>query len=413
MDKIKLIAKVIDFERALEELRVPGLYRFYNTSLVIGRNARLLETIRGQGEIHKERLYDFASQFGYSEEYVEKIIIPKYVDWGFLTDSEETVDVLVTSQEKILSKCADDWIKKPKNPRDKFIIELLSEISKRPTFKSELELKLLSDKYYNKETRDDSILTLEAIKQLSKIKVEDEELFFNPEIIGDNVDKLPDIFSNYSEKDIKILDQIYDIISKYQGYPISSISQSEVLKGQTGFVESSILSGVLNSCDVTIGSNSYGFLFTGDILSPGKGDDTFHGIKETVSHFRFAENLANYKLHWLPRFLQVLLKNGEAGKASPIGTDYKLLERKGVIEVKRLGLSDRFRMYLVEGKEDYIEKTLDLISTNVNPIPPLQSSSLRDQLENIKAPPEARTNIDVQKLNELISRFIEKLRRTR
>jgi hypothetical protein len=412
MDKIKLMARVIDFERGIEELRVPGLYRYYNTSLDIGRTARLLETIRGQGKIEKTRLYDFGSQFGYTPDFVEKILIPKFVDRQFITDDVNSIDIIVTKQNEILDRCADDWLKTQKNPRDKLAIDILDIVSKRPIYEAELKDTINKMQIRDEQLKYDAFLTLEAINQLSSISVDNNKLYFNPEIIGENQSKLPDLYSKLSSNDFQLMDDIYQSINSYQGYPVSSLKQMNELKNNN-LIESLTLCGILNPCNVQIGQKSFGFLFTGDILSSGKGEDPYHGIKEVTSHFRFAQNYANYKLHWLPRFLECLLRDKEAGRASPIGTDYKLLESRGVIEVKKLAVSSKYRMYLVEGKESYIEKTLDLINTNIKPIPPIGTASLQDQLQNIKVPPEARQNINVDKLNELVSRFMTGLRRTK
>ena len=73
MKNYHLAKKVVDFESGLEEVKIPTLYRHFSNSLEVGRSARLLETIRGHGELLKTTLYDFASQFSYNPEYVDKV----------------------------------------------------------------------------------------------------------------------------------------------------------------------------------------------------------------------------------------------------------------------------------------------------------------------------------------------------
>lgn len=411
-DAVKLTPKIIDFERAIEELKIPGLYRFYRTSLEIGREARLLETIRGQGEMDKNRLYDFSSQFGFSPDYIEAILIPKFVDWDFISNSHENIDINIGSQRDILSKCGKEWQIKNKDPRDLIAIKTISALSRRPVEEEDLQNIL---KEFDNTEIEDSILTLEAINQTSTLNVGDQKIYFSPTMVGENTESIKKLFSQTQKGTLQVADTIYENISECQGYPQIGLTETAINSEITpNLIESLELCGILDPCKVSIGGYEQTFLFTGDVFKGG--DDAYHFIKETVSHFRFAEKFAKQKLLWLPKFLNKLIEKGEAGSAAPIGTDYKLLERNGIIEVKPFGVSGKYRMYLNPGKEDVLMKTLDLIETNVKPIIPLkQNLSIKQQLERISVPPEARTNFNVintEKTNQLIGRFMELLRRS-
>ena len=111
MELHHLAKKVVDFESGLEELKIPTLYKHFSNSLDVGRSARLLETIRGHGDLSKTMLYDYASQFGYNPEYVNKILIPRYVDWGLIIEDYNSIDIKVKTQKDILAKCGDYWCK--------------------------------------------------------------------------------------------------------------------------------------------------------------------------------------------------------------------------------------------------------------------------------------------------------------
>jgi hypothetical protein len=407
-ENIKLTPKIIDLERAIEDLKIPGLYRFFGVSLEVGREARLLETIRGQGEIDKNRLYDFSSEFGYNPDYVETILIPKFVDWGFLVDSEKSIDITINSQRDILGRCGEEWIKKKKDPRDSAAIKIISALSRRPMHEDELKGIL---KEYDANSAQDSILTLEAIKQISELNIDNQKIYFSPSMVGDNIEAVKGLFSQKTKGNDIVADSIYEKISEYQGYPMIGLPKAIGSTLPSDLMDSLQICGGLDPCEVSSGRKQQTFLFTGDVFS--KENDPYHFVKETTSHFRFAEHFANYRLLWLPKFIRSLIENGEAGRASPIGTDYKLLERRGIIEVKPLDVSGKYRMYLIPGKEDVLKKTLDLIETNVKPIIPLERLPLKEQLERIRVPPEARTNIDIKKVNDLVTNFVERLRRAR
>ena len=390
-------------------MKIPTLYRHFSNSLEVGRSARLLETIRGHGELLKTTLYDFASQFSYNPAYVDKVLIPRYVDWGLIIDDINSVDILVESQKDVLSKCGDYWWKnKTDESRDYLAIKLILETSKIP----QDEEKLKDDIYvkYERDVVEDVILTLETLNQFNPYELDGKIYRYNPDVFGDNIEDLAKFLSSVPEKGLDAIGDAYGKVFEYQGYPYKQLRNELSDVGLSENLTPLVVSGVFNPCDVTISHNNYRFLFTGDVLSSkSKHIDDFHTVKETVSHFRHAEQYARYKLTSVDVFLSALLRDGEAGRATPIQTDYMPLIQKGIIQIAQLGTSQKYRMYLVEGKRDIIEQTLDIISsgTKLEPLP--VSRSIRTELERLKSPPETRATMNKSKLNELTTKLMKTL----
>ncbi|MEU9745855.1 hypothetical protein [Streptomyces niveus] len=79
-----------------------------------------------------------------------------------------------------------------------------------------------------------------------------------------------------------------------------------------------------------------GFLFT-----PHLGRDPFGGsiadvsghVRQLVGSMMYAATYAEFRLHAPEQFLRALINRGVAGNASPIGTDYPMLEKAGVVRV--------------------------------------------------------------------------------
>ena len=106
------------------------------------------------------------------------------------------------------------------------------------------------------------------------------------------------------------------------------------------------------------------------------------------------------------------MTKGQAGAASPIGTDYQFLEQNGIVDVQQLGVSGKFTMYLVPGKEDIVRTALDLITSGTPPIPKIEEVPLAEQLRRIKVPPEHRVGLDPLKLQALTDRLMRALRKS-
>lgn len=411
IDLHHLAKKVVDFESGLEELKIPTLYKHFSNSLEVGRSARLLETIRGYGELSKPMLYDYASQFGYNPEYVNKILIPRYEDWGLITNDDKSIDIKVKTQKDILTKCGDSWLKnKIDESRDSLAIELILETSKIPRDEEKLKENIYAR--YDNDVVVETTLTLETLNQFNSYKIGDKTFRYNPDVFGDNIQNIGKFITTIPDKDINTIGDAYSEVFQYQGYPNRNLVNKFSNADSGVNLMSLLVSGVFNPCDVTIGHNNHRFLFTGDVLSSkSKHCDDFHTIKETVCHFRYAEHYAEYHLWSLEKFLGALLRDGEAGRASPIQTDYIPLITKGIIQIAPLGTSQKYRMYLVDGKKDILEQTLDIISsgTKLETLP--KSRSIQTELERLKSPPEARASIDHVKLSDLTKKLMTSLQK--
>jgi hypothetical protein len=74
----------------------------------------------------------------------------------------------------------------------------------------------------------------------------------------------------------------------------------------------------------------------------------------------YAATFADYKLKSPPTFIRALIRNGEAGDASPIGSDYPMLETAGIIRVVPGSRANRYRLQLLQ--TDVAEEALRILS---------------------------------------------------
>jgi hypothetical protein len=96
-----------------------------------------------------------------------------------------------------------------------------------------------------------------------------------------------------------------------------------------------------------------GFLFTPhlrrDPFGGTAGDASGH-VRQLVGSMVYAATFAKFKLDSPEVFLRALVNRGVAGNASPIGTDYLMLEKAGVVKVVPGMGADRYRLQLLQAE---------------------------------------------------------------
>src|SRR5262245_27750863 len=73
----------------------------------------------------------------------------------------------------------------------------------------------------------------------------------------------------------------------------------------------------------------------------------------------YAATFAEYKLSNPAAFVRRLINHGEAGDASPIGTDYPMLETAGIVRVVPGSTDERYRLQLLQA--DVAEEALEIL----------------------------------------------------
>ncbi|MBI1379236.1 MAG: hypothetical protein GC157_17420 [Frankiales bacterium] len=104
------------------------------------------------------------------------------------------------------------------------------------------------------------------------------------------------------------------------------------------------------------------FLFTPhlgrDPFGVPSGDPSGH-VRQLVGSMIYAATYADYKLSNPAAFVSRLISDGEAGDASPIGTDYPMLETGGIVRVIPGSSTGRFRLQLLQA--DVAEEALKIL----------------------------------------------------
>lgn len=105
-----------------------------------------------------------------------------------------------------------------------------------------------------------------------------------------------------------------------------------------------------------------GFLFTPHLARDPFGKtvgDASGQVRQLVGSMIYAATFADYKLVNPAAFIRRLVNYGEAGNASPIGTDYPMLETAGIVRVVPGSSQNRFRLELLQS--DVAEDALRIL----------------------------------------------------
>jgi len=90
------------------------------------------------------------------------------------------------------------------------------------------------------------------------------------------------------------------------------------------------------------------------------GDVSGH-VRQLVGSMVYAATFARYKLTRPDQFVSALIRDGEAGDASPIGTDYPMLETGGIVRVVQGSTPEKFRFQLLQA--DVAEGALKILQS--------------------------------------------------
>ena len=136
---------------------------------------------------------------------------------------------------------------------------------------------------------------------------------------------------------------------------------------------------VLRSLVQTSDGKNRGFLFVPHMArnafqAPTGADPSGH-VRQLIGSMVFAKNFAQHGLYSPPAFLRALVRDGEAGDASDIGTDYPMLETSGIMKVEPG--HKYFKLVLLQA--DVAESALSYLQAADTPVGRQVVKGLRDQ----------------------------------
>lgn len=187
----------------------------------------------------------------------------------------------------------------------------------------------------NEESANVAIDLLKTFHLLRIVATEDRSVVvFNPNIWASDVDYSKAALQAEDSKLRQKLEGLIEEVNSSAGLPQESVKSAE-----PKWINFAISQGLIQRCIVVTSHNKQvALLFTPhmgkDAFSQSQMNDPSGHVKLTIGSMVYARDFARFRLYSPAAFLNKLIREGEAGDASAISTDYIMLEKAGIVRVK-------------------------------------------------------------------------------
>jgi hypothetical protein len=358
---------IVDTQKHLQEFTGDYL-SFYDATILAGQCARIMARIRGMEVIDNFRTFSaMATPIGVLPTQLKMSILPTLEKNGTITVKKDAagniqkIEEHIPPESEILKITHDIWEKSDANEVERASILNLDQCSIIPRTEKEL-LKSLEEGGHRAR---DSEMALELQTEFKILKKSNltgsSPLFYSPYVWGENAAKIVGFVSHLDGPSKKLIENLLSTISLDQAVPLEKIVNipSELFSAirKTGLVDVCHIStkiGVEKCFAFT--PRMWGTLRS-NILIP----DIYDDVKLFLSSISFGKEYSKISKIWSPvELVDALIRRGEVGPATAIGSDYVLLEKHGIVKVKEdTNHIGRYNMYLV--KEDVAKTALEVL----------------------------------------------------
>jgi hypothetical protein len=231
---------------------------------------------------------------------------------------------------------------------------------------------------------------LAALNLLERTVSADDGLvvLYNPNVWASDTDFATAALRAEDDKAYEHLSGLIEEIAATPGLPQSSVQSTSA-----EWIDFAVSQGLVQrSLVVTSEGQERAFLFTPHMgrsaFGESVGVDPSGHVRQLIGSMMYAKNFARFKLWGPHRFLQRMIRDGEAGDASSIRTDYPMLETAGIVRVEP---GDRYHK-LVLLQSDVAEEALSYLQSGGGGAAADSASGLRDQRRYVQ-PEQERARI--------------------
>lgn len=267
---------------------------------------------------------------------VEALIPPNDI---LIADAARLLDILVVSSVQ------------------RAALELIRATSRQPL---PVDAAIQAAEEWGEEAATSALGHLEAVNLVRRIEHEvDRPVVFNPNIWTNDQQAAT---AALRAQDARASSEVGDLLEEIAVSP--GIPEKHVTSTEQRWIDFAVSQGLVERSIVqTSDGTEEGFLFSPHLKRDAFGadltDPSGH-VRQLVGSMIYASTFATWKLRNPGAFLYTLIRDGEAGNVSNIGSDYPMLETAGTIQVVPAG-SHTYRMVLLQS--DIAESALSIIDS--------------------------------------------------
>ncbi|PDM38831.1 hypothetical protein CN643_17145 [Parageobacillus yumthangensis] len=345
----------------------PNLDEFEKLN-ISGKSGRLLGILRGNQQIDNVRkLEKMAASVGIGKLELHNIILPtlEKVSDKKIELKKDTIGNIVGLEEYIFgnNEVLDitgqlfEYLM-PSNI-ERIAVESLDVTKRLPRLESELFQSLCKHGFREQDISLSCSLQ-EQFKLIQKLGHGNgkEPIFSNEYVWGPNHHKIAYAISNLELDKKQKMEEVIEAIQNKQGYPLDYLKNIDqdllLLAKKTGIINPTTI--------VTNRGLQKDFGFSANLIQTSiYDDDILDDVKLLLASIRFAEHYTDHSTIYDPvKFLKALIDRDKVGPHSANGTDYILLEKRGIVQVIPSHIPNRYYLKLI--RKDIGEQALKIIS---------------------------------------------------
>lgn len=342
-------------------------YSEFETLNMSGKSGRLLGLVRGNSRIENmPKIEKLAGSIGIGKKELKTKILPELekVTGKKIELIRNTVGEIVGIEEYFLTsnEVLDasgnyfDYLEPDK--KERIMIESLASTKELPTSESEMYSLLSSS--YNEEDIKEALVYQEQFKLINNNKINNDIIYTNEYMWGNKQEKLLYPLQRLDIVSREELETFINFLQKTQGANSEQIALNQKL------LTLAKSTGIINPITLrTKRDFSKDFLFTSNFLGGNSlNDDIMDDLKLLISAIKFGSKFTLYtRLNDPILFLRRLVSGCKVGPHSANGTDYVLLESRGIIKVtESKEKPGRFYMELI--KKDVGKMALEILESS-------------------------------------------------
>ena len=330
-----------------------------------GRALEVAVCLQGSGVMAVARAEGIASAAGISRRDLHRELLPTldHLGWvhlerdaqGQITIVSEQVPPLAevfASADRLLSIISPD-------PIERMALAVLDATTRMPiTVETATDI---ATRIGTEQGATRAIEDLESLHLCVRQRTDDgTTVLFNPNVWAADRD--------YSQAALRAEDgPVYSALSGLieEVAATAGLPESDVTSTEQRWIDYAVAQGLLlRSLVKTSTGAQQAFLFAPHMgrsaFNAPTGIDPSGHVRQLIGSMVFARRFASNRLFAPRAFLNRLLREGEAGDASNIGTDYSMLETSGIVRVDRANRYYKFVLLkpnIAEGAIDYLDNT--------------------------------------------------------